>query len=218
VQLTYFGNAWAGSPTWSPDGKEIAFGANAAGEWDIYIVSSEGGKPRRLTYDGADESWPTWSPDGEWIYYFSTRSKQAQIWKMRVSGGPEVQVTKHGGYWSNFSVDGKDLYYVRDEGLWKVPASGGNEVKIANSNSFVPRKDGLYYADAEAHQRSFPLFLHQMSFPLSLLDFKKPGPRTLGLLPGPLGWSIEVSPDSRSILYSKFDRQGSELMLVDNFR
>jgi Tol biopolymer transport system component len=30
VQLTYFGNAWAGAPTWSPDGKEIAFAANAA--------------------------------------------------------------------------------------------------------------------------------------------------------------------------------------------
>lgn len=210
VQLTYFGNAWAGSPSWSPDGKQIAFGANAAGEWDIYIISADGGKPRRLTHGGADESWPTWSRDGEWIYYFSNRSKQGQIWKMRATGGPEVQITRHGAYWSSSSVDGKDLYYMGDDGLWKVPVSGGNEVKVADANYFVPAKDGLYYVDAKAEQ--------QLSFPLFFLDFKTRERRTVGVLPGPLGWNIEVSPDSRLILYSKYDRLGSELMFVEDFR
>src|SRR5205823_5696125 len=111
VQLTYFGDAWAGSPMWSPDGAEIALGSNAAGTWDIYVISSGGGKPRRLTNDGADQSWPSWSRDGKSIYYFSTRGKQGQIWKMRTTGGPERQVTRNGGLWSNESLDGKDLYY-----------------------------------------------------------------------------------------------------------
>jgi dipeptidyl aminopeptidase/acylaminoacyl peptidase len=211
VQLTYFGNAWAGAPAWSPDGKEIALGANAAGDWHIYIIGADGGKRRRFTREGADESWPTWSRDGQWIYYFSNRSKQGQIWKMRATGGPEIQITRHGAYWSGSSVDGKDLYYMGDEGLWKVPVSGGNEVNIvAHANYFVPTKDGLYYVEADAEKL--------LSFQLSFLDFKTRERKTVGVLPGPLGWSIEVSPDSRSILYSKFDRQGSELMLVDNFR
>jgi Tol biopolymer transport system component/DNA-binding winged helix-turn-helix (wHTH) protein len=212
VQLTYFGNAWAGAPSWSPDGRQIAFAANAAGEWDIYIVSSEGGKPNRFTYEGADESWPTWSRDGNWIYYFSNRSKEAKIWKMRVSGGPEVQVTTEGGLWSNDSVDGKHLYYVNGKGLWKLAIAGGSEVNIAHSYTFAPAKEGLYYVEG---MKDTDL---STSFSLSLLDLKTQDRRIVGTLPGPLGWNIEISPDSQSILYSKLDYSGSELMLVDNFR
>ena len=212
VQLTDLGNAWAGAPSWSPDGKQIAFAANAAGEWDIYTVNSDGGKPRRLTYAGADESWPIWSRDGHWMYYFSNRSKKRQIWKIRVSGGPEVQVTTQGGLWSNDSVDGKHLYYVNETGLWKMPISGGSEVNIARSSSFVPAEEGLFFVDAQKDKDL------STSFPLSLLNFKTQERRIVGTLPGPLGWNIEISPDSHSILYAKFDHSGSELMLVDNFR
>src|SRR5207249_1997997 len=44
VQLTAFRNAWAGSPRWSPDGQKIAFDCDAAGNWDVYVISSQGGK------------------------------------------------------------------------------------------------------------------------------------------------------------------------------
>jgi Tol biopolymer transport system component/DNA-binding winged helix-turn-helix (wHTH) protein len=111
VQLTYFGNAWAGTPTWSPDGNNIAFAADADRTWDIYIVSSAGGKPRRLTGEGADENWPVWSRDGQWIYYWSNRAGQGQVWRMQATGGgPETQITRNGALWSNISRDGKDLY------------------------------------------------------------------------------------------------------------
>ena len=210
LQLTYFGNAWAGSPMWSPDGKSIALGANAAGNWDIYVVSSGGGKPRRLTNDGADHSWPSWSQNGKWIYYFSTRGKQAQIWKMPATGGPEVQVTRNGGFWSNESRDGKDLYYVNEQGLWKIPVAGGDEVEVERSYSFAPAKNGIYYMEGRDSWSS--------AFPLYFLDFATQRTRTVGVLPGPFGWSMDVSPDGRWIIYGKFDREGSELMLVDNFR
>jgi Tol biopolymer transport system component len=120
---------------------------STAGEWDIYVVSSDGGKPKRFTHEGADESWPKWSRDGEWIYYFSNRSKERQIWEMRVSGGPEVQITREGGLWLNDSVDGKQLYFVNGKGIWTLPVAGGSEVNIARSDTFVPAKEGLYYIE-----------------------------------------------------------------------
>ena len=194
---------------WSPDGKSIALGANAAGNWDIYVVISGGGKPRRLTNDGADHSWPSWSQNGKWIYYFSTRGKQAQIWKMPATGGPEVQVTRNGGFWSIESRDGKDLYYVNEQGLWKIPVAGGDEVEVERSYSFAPAKNGIYYMEGRDSWSS--------AFPLYFLDFATQRTRTVGVLPGPFGWSMDVSPDGRWIIYGKFDREGSELMLVDNF-
>lgn len=148
--------------------------------------------------------------DGKWIYYFSNRGKQAQIWKMQVTGGPETQVTNNGGLWSNESANGKDLYHVNENGLWKIPVSGGDEVKVEESYSFTSARNGIYYAPGSQEGRS--------TFQVNFLDFKTHRTRTLGILPGPLGWNFDVSPDERWIIYGKYDRQGSELMLVDNFR
>lgn len=63
------------SPSWSPDGKHLAFAANRNHDWDtrrgsdIWIVSADGGEPRRVT--GNDGSWmdPIFSPDGRHIAY-----------------------------------------------------------------------------------------------------------------------------------------------------
>jgi len=210
VQLTYFENAWAGSPKWSPDGRNIVFGSNAAGNWNIYAVSSGGGQPRRLTYNGADHSWPSWSRDGQWIYFFSNRDKQGQIWKMRANGGPEIQVTRNTGYRSDEAVDGKDLYYWNEQGLWKVPSSGGREVKVKGSYIFAPSKNGIYYTSNPESRLS--------TFELHFLDFRTQRTKMVGVLPGPLGWSIHISPDEHSIIYGKMDREGSELMLIENFQ
>lgn len=112
--------------------------------------------------------------------------------------------------WSNFSVDGSELYYVNQKGICKIPVSGGSEVIIAHSWSFVPAINGIYFIEADATQQS--------SMPLMFLDFKTQKQKTVGMLPGPVGWNIEISPGSQFFLYSKFDRRGSELMLVDHFQ
>jgi Tol biopolymer transport system component len=52
-------------PSWSPDGKWIAFGLDAGRGWEVKVVNSNGGRPRRLAA-GLD---PSWSPDGEQIAF-----------------------------------------------------------------------------------------------------------------------------------------------------
>jgi tricorn protease len=41
------------SPAFSPDGKWIAFSAQYEGNMDVYVVSAEGGIPKRLTWHPA---------------------------------------------------------------------------------------------------------------------------------------------------------------------
>jgi len=69
VQLTNFSGPQAGSPCWSPDGRQIAFDARPEGNPDIFVISAEGGRPRRLTDDPAEEIEPSWSRDGRWILF-----------------------------------------------------------------------------------------------------------------------------------------------------
>jgi Tol biopolymer transport system component len=212
IQLTAFRNAWAGSPRWSPDGRKIAFDGNAAGNWDIYVIPSQGGKPTRLTKSETSEFRPSWSHDGKWIYYCSTRTGHVQVWKIPASGGTEVQVTTNGGGVAFESVNGEDLYYAKEDGLWKMPVRGGGETKVLGSllwANFAPAKRGIYFLDGSPTFKAAP---H-----LKLLDFTTHAIRTIAPVPGVVGDEISISPDEQWMLFDRKDREGSELMLVENF-
>ena len=74
VQLTKFEASNSGSPRWSPDGSWIAFDSRPGGNANIFVVRPDGGKPRRITTNSAENVVPSWSRDGKWIYFMSTRS------------------------------------------------------------------------------------------------------------------------------------------------
>jgi Tol biopolymer transport system component len=68
-------------PTWSPDGRRIAFMSQVAAEgsrYDIFVMNADGSDARRLTSAPADDGWPTWSPDGRSIAFSSTRDDCGQ--------------------------------------------------------------------------------------------------------------------------------------------
>jgi dipeptidyl aminopeptidase/acylaminoacyl peptidase len=55
---------------WEPNGERIAYVDETSS--DIYLVSSNGGTPVRVTSDGQFKGWtPAWSSDGKWIVYSS---------------------------------------------------------------------------------------------------------------------------------------------------
>ena len=68
------------NPTWSPDGRLIAFSAIVGGYSDLYVYDFEGDVLRRLTNDEFADLQPAWSPDGRNIAFvtdrFTTRLSQ----------------------------------------------------------------------------------------------------------------------------------------------
>lgn len=74
-------------PDWSPVSEEIAFMANPGGNWDLYVVDSNGQNLRRLTDDPAIDGLPAWSPDGKWLAFLSNRSGNWGIWLLQVETG-----------------------------------------------------------------------------------------------------------------------------------
>ena len=49
-----------GSPSWSPDGKRIAFSSSRDGDGEIYVMDADGDKQRRLTKHGGYDGSPAW--------------------------------------------------------------------------------------------------------------------------------------------------------------
>ncbi len=211
-----------GTPRWSPDGRWVAFDSrsNDSGHADIYIISAEGGQPRRLTTELSEDVAPSWSRDGKWIYFGSTRSGGMQIWKVPAEGGQATQVTRQGGFEAFESIDGKQLYYAKGRsipGIWQIPVTGGAETLLLDHNKagywrfWSVAEKGIYFATANDHTHpviEFFNFATRRVTPVATLD--KP------LSPSDPG--LTVSLNGRSLLFAQMDQSGSDLMLIENFR
>jgi Tol biopolymer transport system component len=84
-------------PTYSPDGKRIAYSRLLTGTTDseIFVLTFGIYTTKRLTTSGGYDGEPSWSPDGSRIAFTSSRSGRPQIWAMSSStGGNLARVTK----------------------------------------------------------------------------------------------------------------------------
>jgi tricorn protease len=101
------------SPSFSPDGKLLAFTAQYDGNTDVYIVSIDGGAPKRLTFHPAGDGVLGWSPDGEVLFRSnrtSTTRRYGKIFKVSVDGGfPEELIIPRA---SRFSISEDGKYYA----------------------------------------------------------------------------------------------------------
>jgi Tol biopolymer transport system component len=97
------------SPSFSPDGRQVAFAwTGPAGDiFHIYIQSLDGGPPRRLTNDLAPDDFPEWSPDGSRIAFI----RRGMVYLAPVKGGPESLLTE---------AIGSGLAWTRDGSLLAV--------------------------------------------------------------------------------------------------
>jgi Tol biopolymer transport system component len=107
-----------GSPTWSSDGKMIAFDAWREGfgetnkDSQIIVVNADGSKPKVL----GDGAIPSFSPRGKRIV-FSRYAPNYGIWVMS-SDGPEKELVQldDEGWGAVWSPDGKQIVYTVPEG------------------------------------------------------------------------------------------------------
>ena len=96
------------APAVSPDGKQIAFMSRRDGNWNVYIMNSDGTGLRQLTDDTAEDGLPTWSPDGEVIAFVSNRGGPWAVWAVTPGGGGKRQLFTMEGSPDGF-VAGEDL-------------------------------------------------------------------------------------------------------------
>lgn len=106
-----------GSPSWSPDGREIAYYAEHNGKGDLYVMNADGTDVRRLTdTPAADEGGPSFSPGGREIAYDTDRDGNFEIYVMNADGTGSRRLTNNPARDVSpaWSPDGRKIAFMSD--------------------------------------------------------------------------------------------------------
>ena len=114
------------TPSFSPDGRSIAFSALVGGFTDLFVYDFEAGQLRRLTEDAFADLQPAWAPDGRRIAFvsdrFSTRLEALDPGNYRLAsidvGSGEIRALpgfeKGKNINPQWSADGRSLFFLAD--------------------------------------------------------------------------------------------------------
>ena len=114
--VTY--TSYQGAPSWSPDGKTLAYVAQVDGVLQVFTRSLSSTLPGRVTASRFDCNDPFWAPDGSRIYYHSLAGEREGLYSIAPTGGSPVLVVPNASR-TTISPDGKSLVFSREseEGL-----------------------------------------------------------------------------------------------------
>jgi tricorn protease len=159
-------------PTWSPDGKTIAYYSDLSGEYEIYLMDGKGtGQSRQLTANS--RTWrfpPKWSPDGRMLLY-ADRNQELQILDIASRGITVVDKARgHDLTDYDWSPDSRWLVYSKDgdsgqDAVWVYGLEQKKSFQLTNAafNDFSP---------VFSHDGKYIYFLSNRDFNLTFSDFE----------------------------------------------
>ena len=120
-------STWHTTPSWSPDGRAIAFVSNRDGNPEIYVMNADGSEPRRLTQEALRDGGPAWSPDGRKIAFERWVGRHPDIYVMNADGSGQRSLTTGSAMdvLPVWSPDGRKIAFVRRESFIGKPRPSG---------------------------------------------------------------------------------------------
>ncbi|HUP45716.1 MAG TPA: protein kinase [Thermoanaerobaculia bacterium] len=107
--------AYEGFPSWSPDGRAVAYVRDVDGILQIFVRSLDSPMAAQLTRAARDCREPFWHPRGDRIFFISQAAEGDALWSVGTGGGsPEVVLTDVSA--ADISPDGQSLALLRSTG------------------------------------------------------------------------------------------------------
>jgi Tol biopolymer transport system component len=152
VQVT-FADAVEGSPTWSPDGRELVYTLQVGRVRKLMRKNLETGETQQITHGEHDDWQPRWTPDGAQILFTRAREagrksepgdvfgghfEEADVWCLGLVTGRENRLIEN-AYNPAASPDGEriavDASWAGPRRIWMVDRSGRNPLQITTDTS-----------------------------------------------------------------------------------
>jgi Tol biopolymer transport system component len=151
-------------PTWSPDGKTIAFQSYKSGNFHIWAMNPDGSNVRELTFGYYDDREPVFSPDGTQIAFSSDRpvagsppgtaSGSYNVWVLTLATGQLTEITHEAvlsnAYYPTWTPDGSHITYVENShSINSVSADGQGSVQTVYTNAAMTLYSPTYSPDGK---------------------------------------------------------------------
>ncbi len=144
------------SPSWSPNGMQLAYVSFESRKPVIYVHEIASGRRRVVANFKGSNSAPAWSPDGRTMIATLSREGGSQLFRVDMGSGEARRLTTSVGIDTEpaFSADGTALYFVSDRGgspqIYRMPAQGGPAERVTFNGSYnispSPSPDGRWLA------------------------------------------------------------------------
>jgi len=191
------------SPSWSPDGRKLAYVSFERGNSSIVIQDiATGARETVASFKGINGA-PAFSPDGRRLAMALSRTGNPEIYVMDLSSRSLNQLTRHFGIDTEpvWSADGGSLYFTSDRSgrpqIYQVPAGGGSATRVSFQGNYNARPsvsfDDKKIAMAQGSGNVYRI---------AMLDRSLGSPRWSMLSPGSLDESPSFAPNASMVLYA----------------
>ena len=201
------------SPSWSYDGKKIAYVSFEGKNSSVFIQDIlTGSRTRVSNFEGINSS-PNWSPDGAHLALTLSKDGNTEIYIMDLTTKSLKRITNHDGIATEpaWSPDGKKLVFTSDRSgspqIYEVVIKNGKPKRLSFEGAYNARP--RYSPDG----KSITL-VHSVgnSYHIAILNLEN-GYISV-LTDGPLDESPSYAPNGSMLIYATAGRRGGQLAAI----
>lgn len=202
------------SPSWAPNGNQLAYVSFESRKPVVYIHDLDTGKRRLVANFKGSNSAPAWSPDGKTLALTLSRDGGSQLFLLDV-GTPGAEPRRLATSTAIdtepvFTADGRTIYFVSDRGgspqIYKIATTGGNPERVTFNGSYnispALSPDGRWLAYISRLSGAFKLHIQDLG-----------SGQVQALTDTMADENPSFAPNSRMIMYAT-QQQGREALMT----
>ncbi len=200
------------SPSWSPNGAQLAYVSFESRKPVVYVHDVLSGKRRLLANFRGSNSAPAWSPDGRSLAVTLSRDGGSQLFMIDAGGGEPRRLAQSNSIDTEpvFSADGKFIYFVSDRGggpqIYRMVSTGGSAERVTFNGSYnispTLSPDGRWLAFVSRVSGAFKLHVMELA-----------GGKTTPISDTTSDESPSFSPNGKLIVYAT-SVQGRDVLMT----